>query len=294
MPHILKNKHIEIHIDLPEEGYQLSRFDWTGKITTVKYNDRRVSSIERTDVDDKINFGMGFYNEFGIEDAVGFDEAKVGEWFHKIGVGILKKNDNDYGFFKKYEIKPALFNFNFSTDSIELYCVSDLVNGYGYVLKKTIQLLENGFTINYKLDNTGTKIIHTDEYSHNFVSIDDDLISENYKLSLPFVLDPSKFKQYINDEEKVIIFTNEIGFSGTPNEPFFFSDLTGSNMVNPSWDLVNSKKKLRIQEIVDFETDKINLWGWRHVISPEIFFKINLKPNEALSWTRKYSIREIN
>jgi hypothetical protein len=294
MPHLLKNENLEIYIDLPNEGYRLSRFDWTGKITTVKYKGRRVSSVERTDVDDKINYGRGFYNEFGIEDAVGFDETKVGEWFHKIGVGILKKNDSEYGFFKNYEIKPASFNLNSNTDSIELYCVSDLVNGYGYILRKTIELLENGFTIHYRLNNTGKKTIQTDEYNHNFVSIDHDLISENYKLSLPFTLDSSKFKQYVNEEEKVKIFKNEIGFSGTPKEPFFFSDLTASKMVNPSWDLVNSKKKLRIQEIADFESDKINLWGWNHVVSPEIFFKINLKPNDSVSWTRSYNIHEIN
>lgn len=294
MPHLLKNENLEIYIDLPNEGYRLSRFDWTGKITTVKYKGRRVSSVERTDVDDKINYGRGFYNEFGIEDAVGFDETKVGEWFHKIGVGILKKNDSEYGFFKNYEIKPASFNLNSNTDSIELYCVSDLVNGYGYILRKTIELLENGFTIHYRLNNTGKKTIQTDEYNHNFVSIDHDLISENYKLSLPFTLDSSKFKQYVNEEEKVKIFKNEIGFSGTPKEPFFFSDLTASKMVNPSWDLVNSKKKLRIQEIADFESDKINLWGWKHVVSPEIFFKINLKPNDSVSWTRSYNIHEIN
>jgi len=294
MPHLLKNENLEIYIDLPNEGYRLSRFDWTGKITTVKYKGRRVSSVERTDVDDKINYGRGFYNEFGIEDAVGFDETKVGEWFHKIGVGILKKNDSEYGFFKNYEIKPASFNLNSNTDSIELYCVSDLVNGYGYILRKTIELLENGFTIHYRLNNTGKKTIQTDEYNHNFVSIDHDLISENYKLSLPFTLDSSKFKQYVNEEEKVKIFKNEIGFSGTPKEPFFFSDLTASKMVNPSWDLVNSKKKLRIQEIADFESDKINLWGWKHVVSPEIFFKINIKPNDSVSWTRSYNIHEIN
>ena len=37
MPHILKNKDIEIDIDLPEEGYRFSRFDQTGKITEIKF-----------------------------------------------------------------------------------------------------------------------------------------------------------------------------------------------------------------------------------------------------------------
>ena len=71
MPHILKNKTIEINIDLPQEGYQLSRFDWTGKMTTVHYKNRAVSGVEQIDVVSNNDHGKGFYNEFGIEDPVG-------------------------------------------------------------------------------------------------------------------------------------------------------------------------------------------------------------------------------
>jgi len=293
MSDVLKNINLEVHIDFPNEGYQLSRFDWTGKITSVKYKGVRMSSVERTDVDNNINYGKGFYNEFGIERPVGFDEIKIGEWFHKIGVGLLKKNDNEYRFFKTYKIKPASFNFKLNTDSFELNCISDLVNGYAYVLRKTIKLLDKGFVIHYKLDNTGKKTIHTDEYCHNFIATDNDFISNNYKLSFPFSLDSSLFKESVNKEEKVRILKNDIGFSGTPNKPFFFSDLTGSKVVKPGWNLVNSKKKLGIQEFVDFKSDKINLWGWKHVISPEIFFNINLESNNSVSWSRTYSIYEL-
>ena len=35
MSHILKNKNLEIQIDLPAENYNFSRFDWTGNIVSV-------------------------------------------------------------------------------------------------------------------------------------------------------------------------------------------------------------------------------------------------------------------
>ena len=290
MSHILKNRNVEIHIDLPNEGYQLSRFDWTGKITTVKFKDMLVSSIERTDVSNGVDFGKGFYNEFGITQPIGFNETEIGGWFHKIGIGLLKKSDDEYGFHKKYEIKPALFNIDSKKDSIELICTSEVVNGFGYVLRKDIKLLDDGFAINYKLENTGLKTIETDEYNHNFLSLDDDLINVNYKLEVPFLLDPLLFDETVNEEEKVIINKNHIGFSGSPNDPFFFSNITGSKTLKAGWKLINSTKKLSIAELVDFKTNKVNLWGWTHVISPEIFFKINLKPNQTTEWSRTYKI----
>ncbi len=291
MPHILKNNNVEIHIDLPNEGYQLSRFDWTGKITAVKFNKKLVSSVERTDVTNNIDFGKGFYNEFGITNPVGFEETEIGGWFHKIGVGLLKKSDGEYGFHKKYEIEPASFATDIKKGSVQLTCTSEVMNGYGYQLIKIIKLLNDGFVINYKLENTGTKTIETDEYSHNFLSFDRDLIGKNYKLNFPFILNSLKFEEKVNKEEKVMILGREISFTGTPKEPFFFSNITGSEQMKTGWELINHEKKLAIQEIVDFKTNKVNLWGWTHVISPEIFFKINLKPDQTTKWSRTYKIK---
>ncbi len=293
MPHILKNKDLEIHIDLPQEGYQLSRFDWTGKITRVNYKNRPVSGVERTDMVSNNDHGKGFYNEFGIEDPIGFEDTKIGGWFHKIGVGLLKKTDNEYGFYKPYEIKPAAFKIKKNPNSLEITCISELVNGYGYVLRKTIGLTPTGFVISYKLDNTGNKSIITDEYNHNFLCLDHELVGKDYLLKFPFDLDTSRFKENVNEEGKVTINKRDISFSGTPKHPFFFSDLTGSESLKAGWELVNLKNKLAIQETVSFKTDKVNLWGWTHVISPELFFKIHLKPGESVSWSRTYKINEI-
>ncbi len=75
----------------------------------VKFQNIQLSGIERTDCQNENYFGKGFYNEFGIDTALGFDETDIGGWFHKIGVGLLKKDDTQYLFSKTYEIKPAEF-----------------------------------------------------------------------------------------------------------------------------------------------------------------------------------------
>mgnify|MGYP000687001556 CR=1 FL=1 len=110
----------------------------------------------------------------------------MGGWFHKIGVGLLKKEDSEYFFMKKYEIQPANFKVNVDSENIHSTCESKLHNGYSYLLVKEIRLLVNGFIIKYYLKNTGKKTIITNEYVHNFMSINKALIGEDYELILNF------------------------------------------------------------------------------------------------------------
>lgn len=172
-------------------------------------------------------------------------------------------------------------------------CVSEAVNGYSYELIKEIELHHSSFTVKYTLHNTGEKEIVTDEYVHNFMAINNTSIGKDYELSFPFKLQPLFFDETVNTEQKVAIGSNRITFKDTPKEQFFFSNLSGGKHKNAAWTLLNSKTNIGIQEIGNFKTDKINLWGWGHVISPELFFKISVKPGKSCVWSRSYSIYSV-
>tara|TARA_R110001583_G_scaffold50403_3_gene157351 strand:+ start:21429 stop:22364 length:936 start_codon:yes stop_codon:yes gene_type:complete len=294
MTHVLKNKNLEVHIDLPLESYQLSRFDWTGKITAVKFKGVYVSGSERLDCEDENKFGKGFYNEFGIETPIGFDECEEGEWFPKIGVGLLKKEGEQYSFSKAYETQPADFKVKIESKKVIIECQSQSTNGYSYALKKEIELLEDSFVIRYKLHNTGVKTIATNEYTHNFLAINKELISNDYILKFPFQIKPELFGATVNPEEKVEVGQYEIRFNSTPEEQFFFSNLSGGECVDASWELINTKSKVGIRETGSFKTSQVNLWGWKHVVSPELFFDVNVKPGQKIEWSRMYNLFEID
>jgi len=294
MPYRLKNKNLEIQIDLPDENYNFSRFDWTGKITQLIFQNIPLSIDERIDMVNEADIGKGFFNEFGIDSALGFEEAARGEWFHKIGVGVLQKEDDEYLFHKKYEIKPAQFKITTAPNKIVFNCISATVNGYAYVLRKEIALQESGFTINYVLENMGKKDIRTNEYVHNFMSINKALIGSDYVLKFPFQIKPERFGETVNLEQKVVLWPNDIGFKSTPNEQFFFSNLSGGENVDAAWELLNHKHKIGISETGSFKTNKVNLWGWKHVISPELFIPIFIQPGESTEWSRTYKVFNIN
>ena len=294
MTHIIKNNTLEVAIDIPLENYNGSRFDWSGKISSIKFENLPLTTVEDTE-SKNINFlGKGLYNEFGITSPVGFEETPVGGWFHKIGVGLLKKEHKDYLFHRNHLIKPASFDVNYENKKIIIICKSELINGYSYILKKEITVSENSFIINYSLHNTGEKRIITDEYVHNFMAINNTLIDKDYELKFPFPLNSSLFDETVNSENKVEIGSDNITFNKTPEKQFFFSNLTGGKELQAEWMLTNLKTGVGIKEIGNFKTNKINLWGWGHVISPELFFKISVDPKKTIEWSRKFEVFKIN
>lgn len=293
MPHRIKNKNVEVLIDLPHENYAGPRFDWSGKISAVKFKGESVSGVEVLGSKNIDNYGRGFYNEFGIDSPLGYRETKKGDWFHKIGVGLLQKTEDDYAFSNAYQIKPCDFDVKTSLNKIQFECDSPSVNAYSYWLKKEIELIENGFVIHYCLKNTGEKAIITDEYSHNFLSINNDLIGDNYKLEFPFRLVPEHFEESVNLEQAVGVENSEISFKHTPREAFFFSNLSGGKAVEAKWELRNRHHQVGIQETGDFQSKKVNLWGCGHVISPELFFEINIRPGQSISWSRRYELFQL-
>jgi hypothetical protein len=293
MAYLLNNKFLELSIDAPLEGYHSSRFDWTGKITSVKFRGIPLTGVERPDGQDEDQFGKGFYNEFGVDNALGFEEADTGGWFHKIGVGLLKKDGDPYLFSKPYPIDPATFDFLPGSDRVSVFCTSKNVNGYAYVLRKDIELHENGFAIHYNLVNTGEKEIRTSEYVHNFISMNGDNIGSNYSLEFPFQFRPDEFEETVNPEGKVELGQKEVRFKASPKEQFFFSPLNGSEKVDAQWKLTHLKQGLALSESGSFRTKRVNLWGWSHVVSPELFQTISLMPGKSTAWTRTYEMQKL-
>jgi len=288
MSYKLKNSNLEVQIDAPLKNYRSPRFDWTGKIVSIKFKKNLVTTIENKTADKDLFYGKGLYNEFGIDSPLGFNEAKSGDWFHKIGIGLLKKDHNQYKFDNDYKIKPATFSVSKKTNTILIKCTSDCINGYSYVLTKEIKLFGRKLVIEYSLQNTGEKIITTDEYTHNFIAMNKSLSKPNYLLKFPFQLKPLLFEENVNPEKKVLLEPSQIAFQSSPKKQYFFSNLSGGESVKASWELINQQTCIGIKETGNFETTKINLWGWEHVISPELFIHIEIPPHETQQWSRTY------
>ena len=292
MSHILKNEFLALEIELPKEGYAFPRFDQTGKILSLQYKGIQITGVEKPGVPEGKHGGRGLFNEFGIDSPLGFAESELGEWCHKIGVGLLQKDSAKYHFLNEYKTKPYNFTSSYTDGSLSIKCIAPLENGYGYELTKEIILLPSGFEIRYELKNTGQKTIETNEYCHNFLAINQNAIGADYAIRFPFNIKRLPDAENVNPEQKIVLGQDEITFTDTLSKEFFFEDLSGEEVVFAHWELRDLKNRISISETGNYETKRVNLWGNAHVICPELFIYINVAPGTTYRWRRTYSLQK--
>src|ERR1044071_9779653 len=129
--------------------------------------------------------------------ALGWDEAKPGSTFIKIGVGVLRRPDeSNYDHSKAYEIVDGgKWTVKKSRDSVEfLHELNDPSSGYGYIYRKVVRLT-NGkpqMVIEHALKSIGTKRIVTNMYNHNFLTLDNQPPGPAFVITVPFELKPRR------------------------------------------------------------------------------------------------------
>jgi hypothetical protein len=77
----------------PKCARQGTRFDWTGFITQVTLDGRHTFYSRETIGDQSTTGGIGLCNEFGNELSIGYTDAKPGENFSKLGIGLRTRTD---------------------------------------------------------------------------------------------------------------------------------------------------------------------------------------------------------
>src|SRR5215813_258708 len=182
-PHVeISNPHIKAKLHLPDAKngfYRATRFDWSGIISSLEYHGHNFYGPWFTQYDpavrDFIYKGSdivvgaasgvtGPADEF--QKPLGYETAKPGDTFVKVGVGVLRKPDNgSYAFFKNFEIvDPGKWNVRRGKDYVEFTQeLNDPATGYGYTYRKTVRLASDKpeMTIEHDLRNTGRMPIHT-------------------------------------------------------------------------------------------------------------------------------------
>ncbi|MNI22063.1 hypothetical protein D3C73_756090 [compost metagenome] len=287
----------QLMIDIAEiGGYGGSRFDWSGFITGVTLLAGEQSHTYC--VPESLNMGegtggKGLCNEFGIKKAIGYDDAKVGEHFPKLGIGLLTRLDDDaYAFDRSYPISPCQVQVE-QENSCKLVFkgIQDLYRGFSAHLTKSIAIHKNRLIVEYELYNTGTKEICTDEYCHNFFGIDGHPVGPDYVLKFPFELNPwSDDKETMDD----LIFSSEAGISTVkwprnPEKPFYFQqEGFEGGKYSWLWEIIHEPSGVGVRELSRFSVSDVAVWGQGHVLSPEIFIEVKVAPGERKNWSRVY------
>ena len=288
---VIANDHVRMTVYLPDAVngfYRGARFDWSGIIASATFRGHEYFGSWRDEHDPLRHDGITGPAEGYVEPGLGYAEARPGEAFLRIGIGALKRVDEEaYHFRNAYEFldhgrwsieqAPQWISFRHELSS-------DL--GYAYRYTKTLRLKEDGFLIEHRLDNEGQKRIETDQFNHNFLVIDGTPTGPGFSVEFPFAPTTA------NDlRDRAIIENNVIRLTRSHAEQNVRLDLGGY-----SGDVADHKITVRNHFTgagVTIEGDRpltgLVFWTHARTLSPENFIWISVGPGESAAWTSTYT-----
>ena len=290
----ISNGTIRAELMLPDAqkgSYRGTRFDWSGIISSLQFQGHEYFGQWYRHHDPKIHDAItGPVEEFRTNDTgLGYEDAKPGGTFVRIGVGTVRKpEEKAYRPYDTYDIvDPGKWNVRRQKDRIQFTHRLNGENGYAYVYRKTLQLVKGNpvLLIEHSLRNTGTKVIDSTQYNHNFFVIDHEVVGPDVVLKFPFtptlVRDLSGRAQVRGQE---IIFPHELQDKGV------FTELTGSDHDVKDYDfrIENLRTGAGVHMTADQPLLKVNFWAIRAVAVAEPYIQLHVPPGKEVHWTIRY------
>ncbi|MBA4067863.1 MAG: hypothetical protein C0501_30015 [Isosphaera sp.] len=295
-PHVyLTNDKLKVKVYLPdaEKGfYRGTRFDHAGVFGEVEFAGHKLfgpwkEKHDPTNHDDII----GPAEEFGMQEPLGYSEAKVGGTFLKIGVGELEKpKEEKYHFANRYKVvKPAAWKRVDAINNGVIWEAEQKANGFGYRYVKIVFVTGASLTVVHGVRNTGDKPITTDFYNHNFFNVDGDGVGPNYSIAFPFEVGAKDQKGKFGD--LVELKGKELRFKDKLTDGFVMAGMTGFDPKRDDrgFNLRHGPSRITVGVRTGYPLAKLNVWGVKTTICPEPFLLIeNLKPGEWREWMTSY------
>jgi hypothetical protein len=308
----ITNGEIRAKIYLPDAKngfYRSTRFDWSGAIASLQYKGHDYYGPWFASIDPDVrdlttktpeviaspfSAMVGPVEEFDTDGrALGWDEAKPGETFIKIGVGVLRKpmDEARYNHFKPYEIVDSgNWTVKKHRDSVEFtQAISDPASGYGYLYRKVVRLTKGKpqMVIEHSLRNTGKKRIVSTVYNHNFLVLDKQPPGADFVLTFPFQLQSDRPPNPALGG----IHGNQIRYAKTlENTETMFARFTGFSDQPSDYDIrvENTKVGAGVHITGDRPLSSLALWSIRTVLAIEPFNSMTIDPGKEFTWNITY------
>jgi len=309
------NGQIKATLYLPDSKigyYRGTRFDWSGVVSSLEYAGHSYYGPwfdqTRPSVTDYIYDGanivtgpcsnmMGVAEEFTNDEhtALGWDDAKVGGTFIKIGVGVLRKPDDaPYSNFRLYDIvNGGKWTVRKTSNSVEFVQeLSDPASGYGYVYTKRVSLTSGKpqMVLEHSLLNTGKRTIDASVYDHNFTSIDKQAPGPGLTIQFGF-----KAQMFATSDPKLAELLILTGSQATLAKTLAGEDKVaalfggfGPDAKDYDIRIEDHKAGAGVRATGDRPLSRVALWGIRSVISPEPFIDMSIEPGSSFTWKITY------
>lgn len=281
-----------LYLPDPEKGYyQGTRFDWSGVISSLEFKGHQYFGLWFDKYDPKIHDAItGPVEEFTPLD---YEAGKPGDPFLKIGVGVLRKPDEEsYRFHRLYEVvEPGTWKTTKKADRVEFTHELRGPGGYAYLYKKTVRLAKGKpeLILEHSLKNTGKKTIATTVYNHNFFVIDNAPTGPD--IQTQFAFDVQAEGQGIGTlaefRDGQLIYQREL----QKGENIYSSGLQGFGPTAKDYDLTiqNRKTGAGVRITADQPLSKFVFWASSRTSCPEPYIQIQAAPGEEFTWKISYA-----
>ncbi|THV57784.1 hypothetical protein EZV76_14420 [Flagellimonas alvinocaridis] len=299
----IHNENIIATLYLPDKDkgyYRASRFDWAGVIPKLEYKGHAYFGQWFKDYDPLSHDAiMGPVEDFK---AVGFEQAKAGEVFLKIGVGLLKKDDGkSHSFSKTYDIidygkRKVKVRTNAVTFHHEITS-----EGYSYNYEKKVKLIKDKpqLVLQHRFKNTGKLPIESLVNNHNFFVMDGIPIGPGYSVIFPFTLtdkdgvpyassaEKTGLKDYAKIEGNKVVFTKELIDDFAQIRPAFGYDYNDPKDYDIR--LENREAGIGVRITCDQPISSLAVWSAPQTICPQPYINVKVAPGEVFTWTITYT-----
>jgi len=283
----------EVMLPDPQRGsYHGTRFDWSGIVSSLQFKGHEYFGNWHDARDPKIHDAVtGPAEEFltGNESALGYDEAKPGGTFVRIGVGVIRKpEEKAYRRFETYDIQDhGKWTVRKKKDNIEFVHQLASDDGYAYIYRKTLRLAKGKpeLEIDHALKNTGRKVIDTAQYNHNFIVIDQQVVGPDVSVHFTFAPKPERELRNGQVRGQELTYLQELQQGQSAASP-----ITGFGEAAKDYDfrIENRKAGAGVRITGDRPLSKIYYWSIRTVACPEPYIQLRIEPGAESKWKLRY------
>ena len=291
----ISNGILRVKLLLPDARngyYRGTRFDWSGAISSLQFKGHEYFGKWFDRYDPKIHDAiMGPVEEFLTRGmGLGYDDAKVGERFVKIGVGAVRKpEEQNFHQFQTYDITDnGKWTITKGADFVAFAQELSDTLGYAYVYKKIVRLAPGKpeMTLEHSLRNTGRKTIETSVYEHNFYMLDHQPAGPDYSVRFPFDVHPKadlhgaaaaqgKLFTYLRElQDGQSVYTEMTGFGDSPRD----YDIR----------VENRKAGTGVRQTSDRPLAKLVFWSIRSTVCPEAYIDLKIEAGQEAKWKINY------
>ncbi len=286
-------------IDAVHGFYNGTRFDQAGVVTSLKLNGKEFYGpwferlapevLDYTYLGDTVVAGPDSAISGPVEEFAPLDfETKPGP-FVKIGVGVLYQPDTEpYDHYRHYRILDAGERSTTVTKTSVTFRQISSSNGYSYVYEKTLRLIagKSQLIITHRIQNTGTKLISTSVYDHNFLRLKPG--NGGVQISFPFTLGATNppAANLIRMQNKTLSYLRPMAIK----ERFSFP-VTGFGNTAKDYDfrILDTKTGAAVRVQGDQPLTRVNIFSIDRVQSVEPYIAIELAPGAEKSWSYTYT-----